>query len=104
MVQPPVVQQPLLDQPPLWPQCEPSAVGQLPANPQPRLGSPELPTRGSAMHHFGDCKPCAYAFHKGCSNGVECQFCHLCPPGELKRRQKVKRSSQRMQQATLRSE
>jgi hypothetical protein len=93
--------------PPLLPPAmlphEHPAPGHIALDQLPFLGSPALPTRGSAMHHFGDCKPCAYAFHKGCGNGVDCQFCHLCPPGELKRRQKVKRSTQRMQQATLRS-
>jgi len=68
-------------------------------NPEPRqrvlLGSPEMPTLGSEAHRFGDCKPCAYAYSKGCGNGVQCPFCHLCPPGELKRRQKAKRSVQR---------
>lgn len=57
---------------------------------QPVLGSPELPTAGSAGHRFGGCKPCAFAHTKGCENGVNCQFCHLCEPGEKKRRQKQK--------------
>lgn len=68
-------------------------------NPEPRelvlLGSPEMPTLGSEAHRFGNCKPCAYAHSKGCGNGVQCPFCHLCPAGELKRRQKAKRSVQR---------
>lgn len=55
---------------------------------QPELGSAELPTVGSANHRFGGCKPCAFAHTKGCENGVNCQFCHLCEPGEKKRRQK----------------
>jgi len=48
-----------------------------------------LPTKGSTSHHLGACKPCAF-FHKegGCKSGVDCGFCHLCPPGELKLRRK----------------
>jgi len=55
---------------------------------QPKPGSREFPTLGSAGHHVGDCKPCAFAHRKGCENGVNCNFCHLCEPGEAKRRQK----------------
>jgi len=66
------------------------------AVPQPAVGSSELPTVGSQMHRWGTCSPCAHAHsNKGCKNGVECQFCHLCEPGELKRRQKMKRMAQR---------
>jgi len=57
------------------------------------LGSAEQPTVGSACHYLGICKPCAHAFSKrGCLNGVKCEFCHLCEPGELKRRQKEMRA------------
>eukprot|EP00931_Biecheleriopsis_adriatica_P090713 TRINITY_DN64648_c0_g1_i1.p1 TRINITY_DN64648_c0_g1~~TRINITY_DN64648_c0_g1_i1.p1 ORF type:complete len:535 (-),score=83.09 TRINITY_DN64648_c0_g1_i1:106-1710(-) len=55
---------------------------------KPALGSPELPSRGSALHRWAACKPCAFVFADGCQNGVECQFCHLCDPGEKKRRKK----------------
>jgi len=37
---------------------------------------------------MGGCKPCAFAHTKGCENGVNCKFCHLCAPGEKKRRQR----------------
>lgn len=57
---------------------------------EPELGTPVLPTVGSASHRLGNCKPCAFAHTKGCGNGVDCQFCHLCEPGEKKRRQKEK--------------
>jgi len=67
---------------------------------EPELGSPEMPTAGSAGHRLGNCKPCAFFHTKGCGNGTECPFCHLCPMGEKKRRQKVKgtvhREMQRM--------
>jgi len=57
----------------------------------PLLGSPECPTIGSALHCQGACRPCAHAFTKGCATGIGCQFCHLCGPGELKRRQRERR-------------
>lgn len=52
----------------------------------------DLPSAGSAMHASGECKPCAFIFTKGCSSGLECKFCHLCDPGERRRRQKEKRA------------
>lgn len=48
----------------------------------------ELPTKGSALHRAGTCKPCAFVFKGGCQSGVDCKFCHLCQPGEKKRRKK----------------
>lgn len=51
-----------------------------------------LPSAGSTGHHLGQCRPCAFWTTKGCSSGQECQFCHLCAPGEKKRRQKAKRA------------
>lgn len=60
----------------------------------PELGSPELPTVGSAGHRSGNCKPCAFAHTKGCENGANCAFCHLCGPGEKKRRQKQRVAQQ----------
>merc|ERR1719476_848630 len=70
------------------------------AVPQPAVGSSELPTVGSQAHRWGTCSPCAYAHSsRGCKNDVECPFCHLCDPGELKRRQKLKRMTQRRQAA-----
>jgi len=58
----------------------------------PKLGSPELPSVGSLGHHINRCKPCAFVQRNGCSNGVQCSFCHMCAPGEKKRRRKEKRS------------
>lgn len=52
----------------------------------------ELPSAGSGGHHLGQCRPCAFWTTKGCSSGKDCQFCHLCAPGEKKRRQKAKRA------------
>lgn len=50
-----------------------------------------LPSLGSAAHGTGTCKPCAFLFSRGCSNGKSCVFCHLCDQGEKKRRQREKR-------------
>lgn len=50
-----------------------------------------IPSRGSALHALGACKPCAFVFHDACANGAECEFCHLCDPGERKRRKKWRR-------------
>jgi len=58
--------------------------------PVPQLGSPALPTVGSADHQLGGCRPCAFLYTKGCTNGVQCTFCHLCDAGEKKRRRKEK--------------
>jgi len=44
-----------------------------------------------SVHHPHDCKPCAWFHHaRGCQRGSDCEFCHLCPPGEIKRRKKEK--------------
>jgi len=60
------------------------------------LGSAVRPTVGSSYHHLGLCKPCAHAFsNRGCWNGVNCEFCHLCERGELKRRQLERRAFKR---------
>eukprot|EP00930_Biecheleria_cincta_P037256 TRINITY_DN2554_c0_g1_i1.p1 TRINITY_DN2554_c0_g1~~TRINITY_DN2554_c0_g1_i1.p1 ORF type:complete len:401 (+),score=79.06 TRINITY_DN2554_c0_g1_i1:45-1205(+) len=64
--------------------------------PENRVGTPEMPTVGSFGHHSGTCKPCAFLFTKGCDIGANCSFCHLCPPGEKKRRQKIKHWSAKM--------
>lgn len=50
----------------------------------------DLPSLGSGGHGTGKCKPCAFLHTRGCDNGSACQFCHLCEPGEKKRRQKAK--------------
>jgi hypothetical protein len=53
------------------------------------------PTRGSMNHGVGRCKPCAFVHTKGCGNGFECPFCHLCAPGEKKKRRKEKLEARR---------
>lgn len=59
------------------------------------LGTLELPSKGSAMHAWGTCKPCAFVYKAGCENGVACEFCHLCEPGEKKRRKKDRAATRR---------
>lgn len=59
---------------------------------EPKIASDTFPTVGSAGHYVGQCKPCAFYYTKGCGNGAECKFCHLCENGEKKRRQKDKRA------------
>jgi len=54
---------------------------------------PAVFSQGSVPHSLGQpCKPCGFV-HKpeGCSNGANCQYCHLCPPGTIKQRKKVKK-------------
>jgi len=69
------------------------ALVEAPWTSAPVLGTSELPTVGSAGHQLGACKPCAFLYTKGCGNGVQCQFCHLCEPGEKKRRAKDKKAT-----------
>eukprot|EP00442_Polarella_glacialis_P011961 CAMPEP_0115138014 /NCGR_PEP_ID=MMETSP0227-20121206/57404_1 /TAXON_ID=89957 /ORGANISM="Polarella glacialis, Strain CCMP 1383" /LENGTH=258 /DNA_ID=CAMNT_0002545533 /DNA_START=1 /DNA_END=778 /DNA_ORIENTATION=+ len=54
----------------------------------PFLGSVEMPSLGSRGHAQGMCKPCAFVHTKGCGNGLNCEFCHICDSGARKRRQK----------------
>jgi len=60
---------------------------------EPELGSQDLPTVGSAGHYVGACKPCAFFYTKGCGNGTQCSFCHLCPSDEKRARQKEKQAA-----------
>lgn len=61
----------------------------------PELGSALLPSRGSLLHNFQACKPCAFFHEDGCANGMECPFCHLCQAGEKKRRKKERVNQRR---------
>lgn len=60
-----------------------------------------VPSVGSALHEQGKCRPCAFLHRAdmdpkdgverpGCVNGKDCGYCHLCPPGEIRRRKKEK--------------
>lgn len=64
--------------------------------PQADFGFLEYPTVGSQDHHFGTCRPCAFLYTKGCTNGVLCPFCHLCDVGARKRRSKAHRAAKKL--------
>eukprot|EP00931_Biecheleriopsis_adriatica_P056735 TRINITY_DN3363_c0_g1_i1.p1 TRINITY_DN3363_c0_g1~~TRINITY_DN3363_c0_g1_i1.p1 ORF type:complete len:208 (+),score=35.93 TRINITY_DN3363_c0_g1_i1:105-728(+) len=64
--------------------------------PDDATGTPECPSIGSAGHGLGLCKPCDFMYRNGCRAGFKCQFCHLCPPGETRRRKKQKQATARM--------
>lgn len=87
-LQPPM--QPVMEETAAVPATQPSILRLADAIAEPELGSPELPTIGSTGHRLGSCKPCAFFHTKGCGNGLQCPFCHLCAAGEKKRRQKEK--------------
>jgi len=56
------------------------------------VAAPGHGSLGSALHHQGACKPCAFFWKVvGCQSGSDCEFCHLCDADERKRRNKVKR-------------
>lgn len=59
------------------------------------LGTPALPSTGSSGHYANQCKPCAFFHTKGCSNGVDCVFCHLCDAHAKKQRKKEKLALQK---------
>lgn len=50
----------------------------------------EKPLTGVQAHAAGNCTPCAYFAYKkdSCRLGDDCQFCHTCKKGEIKRRKK----------------
>ena len=57
----------------------------------------KLPSKGSAFHAQGQCRPCAWMWKpRGCQNADTCEYCHLCPEGELKHRKKLKIAAIRM--------
>mmetsp|Transcript_48482 Transcript_48482/g.154864 ORF Transcript_48482/g.154864 Transcript_48482/m.154864 type:complete len:387 (-) Transcript_48482:193-1353(-) len=59
-------------------------------------GAAALPSPGSAKHHLGQCRPCAFAHTKGCSSGRDCRFCHICGPHALKERRRQVRTRLRL--------
>jgi len=51
----------------------------------------DLPSRGAADHASGECKPCAWHWKPGgCTNGYDCDFCHLCGDNQLRDRRRVR--------------
>jgi len=65
------------------------------AVPPPELGTPALPSIGSMLHHKKECKPCTFFHTRGCENAGNCEFCHLCGPGEKKKRLRLQRHAKR---------
>eukprot|EP00931_Biecheleriopsis_adriatica_P083658 TRINITY_DN572_c0_g1_i2.p1 TRINITY_DN572_c0_g1~~TRINITY_DN572_c0_g1_i2.p1 ORF type:complete len:321 (-),score=67.32 TRINITY_DN572_c0_g1_i2:322-1284(-) len=48
-------------------------------------------SKGSALHSSGTCKPCGWFWKTaGCSNGADCDFCHICTPEDAKLKKKQK--------------
>lgn len=76
--------------PPGGPLQQPRVLDLSAALSEPAFAFNELPTVGSAGHYTGNCKPCAFYHTRGCGNGEQCPFCHLCGPNEKRRRQKEK--------------
>jgi len=60
----------------------------------------------SELHELGKCRPCAYFYGKadGCRQGSECRCCHMCLPGELKNRKKIRMKAVKARRAALRAE
>jgi len=88
---PPSVPPPPLDAAPL----APSVLSLAEAIAPPELGGPQLPSIGSMLHHKGGCRPCTFFHTRGCENKEDCKFCHLCGPGEKKKRLKQLKAAQR---------
>jgi len=68
----------------------------LPAPPQPvnqqikgKISGPTW-SKGAELHHRNLCKPCAWFWRdKGCDEGANCPFCHLCGQKEFKGRRRA---------------
>jgi len=92
-------QQPLCSPPSAPPRLLISAGPESPPTPTApaasALATGELPSVGSALHGSGQCKPCAFLHSKGCENGLNCQFCHVCDADERRRRRQAKLELQR---------
>jgi len=87
-----------LPPPPPPPQTAPAIVPVLRLAeqlPPPEIGTPALPSIGSLLHHKKECKPCTFFHTRGCENAEDCQFCHLCGPGEKKKRLRAERHFKR---------
>jgi hypothetical protein len=54
----------------------------------------EVPLTVAEKHELGKCAPCAYFHSKtdSCRLGESCNFCHFCPPTEVKTRKKQRRA------------
>mmetsp|Transcript_18329 Transcript_18329/g.49275 ORF Transcript_18329/g.49275 Transcript_18329/m.49275 type:complete len:295 (-) Transcript_18329:192-1076(-) len=70
------------------PQVVPTEQTEVPVNLGARAGEHSV---GAAGHFDGTCRPCAHYWRPGgCSNGVNCTFCHVCDADALKRWKKEK--------------
>jgi hypothetical protein len=63
--------------------------------PPPEVKNPSTLSIGSMLHHKGECRPCAFYHTRGCENKEACEFCHICGPGEQKKRLKQHRLAKR---------
>ena len=64
---------------------------------QPLPMPSQVLSKGSTLHQQGQCRPCAWMWKpRGCQNADTCEYCHLCPEGELKHRKKLKIAAIRM--------
>jgi len=94
-------------------QASPAAAASSPAVPQlpqsPVMAAPSaIPTAaalpasvGSLLHGSGCCRPCVWFWKpQGCSNGLACQHCHLCPPDAVKDRKKAKRAAKALAESS----
>jgi len=79
-------------------QLEKDLSGTLPINLTFGLG---LWSIGSARHATGDCKPCGFLWKKGCHKAQNCQFCHLCPSDEVKKRKLAKIAARRREEEMM---
>lgn len=80
-------------------QCDtPAAHLQIPPGLQPPPNTPmNTPMTDMSSHIVGTCRPCAWYWKPGgCQNGINCNFCHMCPDGELKVRKKSKQAMLRL--------
>jgi len=70
----------------------PMPMPPVPMPPVP-LMPPPMPSKGSALHAQGLCKPCGFFFKsKGCKNGLDCEHCHLCDLSAHKLRKKKEKN------------
>ncbi|CAL1151250.1 unnamed protein product [Cladocopium goreaui] len=54
--------------------------------------TPDYPSKGSAAHHLGLCKPCDFKCRASCRFGYECMFCHICGPAESRQWKRGRKS------------
>lgn len=59
-----------------------------------------FPSIGSSTHRLGLCKPCDFMYRTECRAGYDCKFCHMCEPGETRRRKKQKQTLLRVAKHT----